>query len=285
MPQRRRHAPPLWMRGGSAAPRRRTRQTHRPGLAATAFRTPHYLQDGGSWREEARTRSREAGRTTLRRMDELRSHPMRGPLLGLAVAGLATPLAVERTAAGADRTDPSHERTVSFAPPISASDEAVADQWRARVRDQSIERALERFSAYPINRELAEAIYDAAVEQEIDPEIAFGLVRAESGFRNHATSVVGAIGITQLMPRTARWMQPGVSNQALRDPRTNAEIGFRYLRYLMDKYDQDENLALLAYNRGPGTVDRLLRRGGNPDNGYAAFVRGEEDHGHTLFSR
>jgi len=210
---------------------------------------------------------------------------LRGPLLGLAVAGMATPLIAERAAEGADRTRASYERVVSFAPPISATEASVADAWRERVREQTITAAMDRFSAYPINRQIAEAIYDAAVEAEVDPDIAFGLVRAESGFRNHATSVVGAVGITQLMPRTARWMQPGVSNQALRDPQTNAQIGFKYLRYLLDKYDGDENLALLAYNRGPGTVDRVLRRGGNPDNGYAAFVRGEEGHGHTLFSR
>jgi soluble lytic murein transglycosylase-like protein len=44
----------------------------------------------------------------------------------------------------------------------------------------------------------------------------------------------------------------------------------------MDKYDGDQRLALLAYNRGPGTVDRVLKRGGDPDNGYAdAVISGE----------
>jgi soluble lytic murein transglycosylase-like protein len=71
----------------------------------------------------------------------------------------------------------------------------------------------------------------------------------------------------------------------LRDPETNLRVGFKYLRYLLDKYNGDENLALTAYNRGPGTVDKALRRGGNPDNGYAAFVRGESNHGHRLFTR
>jgi soluble lytic murein transglycosylase-like protein len=200
------------------------------------------------------------------------------------VVALAAPLVHERTTQGVERSGSAYQRIVSFAPPLSAPETVVAEAWSERVRERTIEEALQRFSAYPINRAVAEAIYDAAVQYDVDPEIAFGLVRAESGFRNHATSVVGAVGITQLMPRTARWMQPGVTNRALRDPQTNAQIGFRYLRYLLDKYDQDENLALLAYNRGPGTVDRLLRRGANPDNGYAAFVRGDPNHGHTLFS-
>jgi len=224
------------------------------------------------------------GAYRIRRSPTLPRIPLKKAGLAVLVVALSVPLVHERTTGGAERTVSTYERIVSFAPPISAPETVVAEAWSERVRERTIEEALQRFSAYPINRAVAEAIYDAAVEYVVDPEIAFGLVRAESGFRNHATSVVGAVGITQLMPRTARWMQPGVSNRALRDPQTNAQIGFRYLRYLLDKYDQDENLALLAYNRGPGTVDRLLRRGANPDNGYAAFVRGDPDHGHTLFS-
>ena len=125
---------------------------------------------------------------------------------------------------------------------------------------------------YRVSRELAEKIYDAALEADVDPQIAFGLVRAESSFRNGATSRVGAVGLTQLMPRTARWMEPGVSHRDLRNPDINLRIGLAYLRYLLDRYDGDLSLALLAYNRGPGTVDGVLRRGGDPDNGYVEMV-------------
>jgi soluble lytic murein transglycosylase-like protein len=121
---------------------------------------------------------------------------------------------------------------------------------------------------YPVTEQLAMTIMDAAMEYGIEPEMAFGLVRAESGFRNSATSHVGAIGLTQLMPRTARWLEPGVTTRELRNSETNLRIGMRYLRDLLDKYEGNERLALLAYNRGPGTVDRVLRRGGNPNNGY-----------------
>jgi soluble lytic murein transglycosylase-like protein len=186
------------------------------------------------------------------------------PLVVLA----ATPLVHERLTA-----DAAPAVTVRMAPPATAPDHLIASAWRERLREVHIAAAVEEFRAYRLTPEMAGVIYDAAVAHDIDPEIAFGLVRAESSFRNAATSRVGAVGITQLMPRTARWMQPGVSNAALRDPAVNADIGFRYLRYLLDKYDGDERLALLAYNRGPGTVDRILRRGGNPDNGYVRMVR------------
>ena len=112
----------------------------------------------------------------------------------------------------------------------------------------------------------------------------YGLVRAESSFRNSSTSPVGAVGLTQLMPKTASWLQPGVTRTELRDPATNLRIGFKYLRQLIDKYEGDQRRALLAYNRGPGTVDRELRNGRKPYNGYADFVNGIEGHGHSLYT-
>ena len=177
-----------------------------------------------------------------------------------------------------------YERNVLWTPGMSTDRIAQHEAQRGVARERAIRKNMERWAAYRVDRDLAEKIVDAAETHDIDPDIAFGLVRAESSFRNHATSVVGAVGLAQLMPRTAAWMVPGTTVRDLRDPETNLDIGFMYLRYLLDKYEGNEDLALLAYNRGQGTVDRLLRRGANPDNGYAAFVRGEDDHGHTLFS-
>jgi soluble lytic murein transglycosylase-like protein len=125
---------------------------------------------------------------------------------------------------------------------------------------------------YKISKSLAADIFEAAAANRISPRTAFGLVRAESSFRTSATSPVGAIGLTQLMPATARWLSPGVTRAQLRNPDTNLRLGFKYLRDLIEKYDGDEKLALLAFNRGPGTVDKLLKRGRNPDNGYAEKV-------------
>jgi soluble lytic murein transglycosylase-like protein len=134
-----------------------------------------------------------------------------------------------------------------------------------------------RRRGFKVSPSLARQIHAAAVANRIDPKVAFGLVRTESGFSNSATSPVGAIGLTQLMPATARWMQRGVTRSDLRNPEVNLRIGFRYLRELIDKYEGDTELALTAYNRGPGTVDRVLKRGGDPDNGYAGMVLGRRN--------
>src|SRR5690606_28559925 len=79
---------------------------------------------------------------------------------------------------------------------------------------------------------------------------------------------------TQVMPRTAAWLEPGTTSKDLYDRKTNLRLGFRYLDQMIDKYKGDVKLALLAYNRGPGTVDKVLARGGDPDNGYADRVLG-----------
>ena len=129
-----------------------------------------------------------------------------------------------------------------------------------------------RAKGYEVPPTLAAKIYAAAVKHEIDPEVAFGLVRTESEFRDYATSRVGAIGLTQLMPGTARWFQRNITVAQLRDSDTNLEIGFRYLRELIDRYEGDLHLALTAYNRGTGTVDRVMEKGQDPDNGYAGLV-------------
>ena len=125
---------------------------------------------------------------------------------------------------------------------------------------------------FDIPLSLAQDIHLAARVNGISPKVAFGLVRAESSFRPAATSPVGAVGLTQLMPATARMFKPGVTRTQLKRPETNLNIGFRYLRELIDRYNGNEKLALTAFNRGPGTVDKLLKHGRNPDNGYAEKV-------------
>ncbi len=180
------------------------------------------------------------------------------------------------------------EPVVAVSIPAQPKVAAPAPETKAvpkKVEDESLVLAAKyRKQGYRVSEKLARTIHELALESEIDPDVAFGLVRAESSFRTTATSPVGAVGLMQLMPATARWMQPGVTRAQLRDPDTNLRVGFKYLRYLMDKYDGNEKLALLAYNRGPGTVDKALKRGRNPDNGYADFVMGKKDHGHKLFT-
>jgi soluble lytic murein transglycosylase-like protein len=128
---------------------------------------------------------------------------------------------------------------------------------------------------YRISHELASSIHDAARSEGIDPELAFRLVRVESNFNPLARSYAGAMGLTQLMPGTARSIDRRMADRSrLLDPDANLRVGFRYLRTLLRHYDGDVRLALLAYNRGENRVDRDLRRGVDPENGYSGKVLG-----------
>jgi soluble lytic murein transglycosylase-like protein len=154
----------------------------------------------------------------------------------------------------------------------SGSENSTAVTLTAAGVDEADQAPTKLAREYKISQPLADKIHSAAVAHGISPRTAFGLVRAESGFRTRAVSPVGAVGLTQIMPSTARWLKPGTTRRELLDPSFNLSMGFRYLSKLIDDYDGNERMALTAFNRGPGTVNRLLRRGRNPDNGYADKV-------------
>jgi soluble lytic murein transglycosylase-like protein len=179
-----------------------------------------------------------------------------------ASAPVAEPAPAE---GGADRATPGAvEGTGAAATPATAERAATASE-----RPSVVSRLARE---YGVPTTLAAQIHRSAVSNGIEPRIAFGLVQTESSFRRTAVSHVGAVGYTQLLPSTARWMVPGTTRSDLFHPQTNLQIGFKYLRYLVDKYDGNMRLALTAYNRGPGTVDKLLKQGRNPENGYATKV-------------
>jgi soluble lytic murein transglycosylase-like protein len=209
----------------------------------------------------------------------LRSRPLQGVLA--LVAGLQ----VMAVAGGKEMPQPQRPRlmrqavamhmpaAVVTAPvKVAAAPKAKKAATTAKGAQAEEFAAKYRQRGYDVSPALARQIHAAAMANGIDPRVAFGLVRTESAFRSSATSPVGAVGLTQLMPATARWLRQGVTRSDLRKPEVNLSIGFRYLRGLIRKYDGDTALALTAYNRGPGTVDRVLKRGGNPDNGYAGMV-------------
>ncbi|HUE77846.1 MAG TPA: lytic transglycosylase domain-containing protein [Longimicrobiales bacterium] len=141
-----------------------------------------------------------------------------------------------------------------------------------RLEMTRLQEIMEFSRRYDIPADLATAINDIALAEGIAPTLAFGLVQVESGFYRRAVSPVGAMGYAQLMPATAFEMDPTLEHADLFDRDTNLRLGFRYLRQMLDKYNGDLQLALLAYNRGPGTVDSIRRVGGDPSNGYARAV-------------
>jgi len=131
---------------------------------------------------------------------------------------------------------------------------------------------IDNSAKYRIPADLAADIYDIALSEGIDPALGFQLVKVESSFRGNARSSKKAIGYTQLQVRTARFYQAGVTEKDLYDRETNLRLGFRFLNDLLERFDHDMHLALLAYNRGPARVADILAGGGNPANGYSDAV-------------
>ena len=95
-------------------------------------------------------------------------------------------------------------------------------------------------------------ILDACDRYAVDESLVRAVIHAESSFRKQAVSDMGAQGLMQLMPDTAR--RYGVSRPF--EPRQNIDAGVRYLRELLDRFGGDYRLASAAYNAGPGAVSR-----------------------------
>lgn len=142
----------------------------------------------------------------------------------------------------------------------------------ARVQIDRANAVFKYSARYQIPADLAVSIYDIALSEGIDPDVGFRLVKIESNFKPKALSSAGAIGYTQVQPATAKFYQPGLTDDQLYQTDVNLRLGFRFLKDLSNKYNQDWELALVAYNRGPARVEAILLRGGDPHNGYAEAV-------------
>ena len=145
----------------------------------------------------------------------------------------------------------------SSSTPVGA-DATLQDQLastRSKVTDlqgrlQRADRIIHYSTQYGVSAGMAGRVYDAAIAENVDPELAFRLVNLESDFNARAVSSAGALGLTQLMPATARFYQKNLRNDQLFNPDLNLHIGFRYLHSLVEQYHGQVSLALLVYNRG-----------------------------------
>lgn len=177
--------------------------------------------------------------------------------------------------ASADSDPPSLSETAMLVEIRTLRQELDATQGELDVVRLQLERAnavLGYSARYGVPGSLAEAIYDIALSEGLRPDVAFPLVRLESRFDPRARSSAGAVGLTQVLPSTARLYEPGLTEEQLYDRDTNLRLGFRYLKDLLDRYDGDFERALLAYNRGPARVQELIELGRDPRNGYAAAI-------------
>lgn len=122
--------------------------------------------------------------------------------------------------------------------------------------------------------EIAAAVSKYSKIYNKDPDLILAVMRVESAFDPLARSSVGAMGLMQIMPH---WIEVLDIQCDLDEPDCNTKYGIQILGAYEQMYGSMD-MALTAYNRGPGPVDAALMRGKDPDNGYAGKVQ-------TIYSR
>lgn len=128
-------------------------------------------------------------------------------------------------------------------------------------------------------RQISQSILEVSKHYDIEPELILAVIFTESRFDVYAESSKGAVGLMQLMPSTALAVAKELElqwkgRQLLTDPEINILLGTSYLRYLMQRYDeQGLDYALAAYNMGPNRLRSLVRQRGQPPARYAEAVR------------
>ncbi len=91
---------------------------------------------------------------------------------------------------------------------------------------------------------------------KLDPYIVLSVIKQESAFNTEAISTSNAFGLMQIIPPTARDLDPKIEVAELFDPQKNVTLGAKYIRQLLQRYNGDIIWTLAGYNAGPGNADR-----------------------------
>lgn len=115
---------------------------------------------------------------------------------------------------------------------------------------------------YPLT--FSEYVVKYSDEYELDKNLVYSIIKAESGFDHQAISPRDAKGLMQILDSTGEWAAEKIKiedfeSSMLLEPETNIRIGCWYIAKLLDQYNQNTELALAAYNAGSGNVSKWLK--------------------------
>jgi soluble lytic murein transglycosylase len=135
------------------------------------------------------------------------------------------------------------------------------------VAREPVEKGLREITL-PLRHE--DIIRQQAHDKNLDPALIAAVIYQESKFEDR-TSSAGALGMMQLLPDTAHFIAGKTggtqfTTEDLSTPQVNIAYGSWYLRYMIDRYDGNETLAVAAYNAGEHNVDTWVERAGGEDN-------------------
>ena len=116
---------------------------------------------------------------------------------------------------------------------------------------------------YPLK--YSEYVEKYAEEYNVDKYLVYAIIKAESNFKENANSTSNAVGLMQIMEataiETANKMNLNITELDLFNPELNIRLGLEYFTNLLDKYNDNYNLAIIAYNAGIGNVDKWIQGG------------------------
>lgn len=125
--------------------------------------------------------------------------------------------------------------------------------------------------------DIASVIHSKSNEYGIEPLLVLSVIQTESNFRTSVSSHKGARGIMQIMPLTGRYIAkkygiPFKNHKQLYNPVTNIELGIAYLSYLNNRYENNLEYALFAYNHGPKSRSYIKKKFMNSKPHYVEKV-------------
>ena len=135
---------------------------------------------------------------------------------------------------------------------------AIVFVWKYKIEDFVMKQM------YPIK--YSEYVEMYSEEYNMDPLLVYSIIKAESNFNPNAKSHSNAYGLMQVTKstgkETARKLGIEFKNaKVLYEPETNIRIGIAYFDYLLKRYDDNMNIAIIAYNAGFGNVDKWISEG------------------------
>ena len=151
---------------------------------------------------------------------------------------------IEKPPQAALKRNTRHGKSRAAAEPITT----MSGLSLTRLTSMAISRSLDGFTTGDSG--VDSLIVESGTRNGVDPVLLYAIMHQESTFKRRAISPKGARGLMQLMPGTAA--RYGVTN--IFDPRQNIEGGARYMRFLLDTFDDHVDLALAGYNAGEGAV-------------------------------